>query len=374
MKILSIIDSDKAYGKERANLEVCHIMKENGAELVLLINKIADYSIREEASCYQYHEILFPRNLGGRRRWWMYVWAFLLTQFSVYRILRAEKPDFILLPTEIALTYLFIPLSFTKARKVFRCGDSPLVFRKYGIAARIYGWLWRNLILKQIDIVVCNAKFIQSQIADAGRVPNQYDALIYNYPPERKINSDSAEYPFHDDVVRIGFMGRIVDDKGVRELIQAVRQINKDKNRVVAYICGDTSVDRKYSDELFKIADENTKFVGLVRDLDKFYRNVDIVAIPSVYPEPMANVVTEAKYHKKAVIIFNIGGMPEIVEHKKTGYICSDVSVDSLAEGIKFYLDNPDIVKVHGENAYKSIDELGLTKESYTEKWLKVFS
>ena len=144
-------------------------------------------------------------------------------------------------------------------------------------------------------------------------------------------------------------------------------------------LAGNTSHDLIYYNQILKYIEENhlgefISFIGKLNNTEGFYEEMDLIVSPSVYEEPLGNVLVEAKFHHKASIIFNRGGMPEIVEHLRTGYICSDVSVDSLAEGIKFYLDNPDLIKVHGENAYKSIEELGLTKESYTEKWLKVFS
>lgn len=374
MKLFSIIDSDRAFGKERANMEVDHIMRERGADVRILINSIADKSIREEICGFQFYEIPFPRNIGGRKFWWRYVRNFILTQFYIIKLIRKEQPDYILLPTEIALSYLYFPLHFTKAKKIFRCGDSPLIYRKQGVITSVYGFLWKKFILKQIDIVVSNALFIQNQIAESGRELCDKDALIYNYPPIRINKTDNAVYKFHPGILRIGFIGRIVEDKGVRELVYAVRQLNEKKERVVVYLCGDTTVDKKYGDELFNISDSNIEFIGLIKDLEKFYENVDIIVIPSIYPEPMANVLTEAKFHRKAVVIFNLGGMPEIVKHKHSGYICPEVSIQSLVEGIKYYLDNPGLIKEHGENAYRSIEELGLTKENYTEKWMKVFS
>ena len=218
------------------------------------------------------------------------------------------------------------------------------------------------------------------QMIESGYKLKAKDTVIYNYPPERVIIDDKAIYANHKGLTRIGFMGRIVPDKGVLELCQAAIKLYEEGYIAAYYLAGDIPYEGEYYKTINDVIEQYPKvkayihFVGNVNNLDIFYQNIDVVCIPSVYAEPMANVVTEAKAHHKASIIFNRGGMPEIVEHLRTGYICSDVSVDSLAEGIKFYFDNPDLVKVHGENAYKSIEELGLTKESYTEKWLKVFS
>lgn len=373
MKVLLVIDSDKAYGKERANLQVARILQENSIEVKLAINTIADKSIINEIGPFDSVKIPFPRNLKGKIKVWKFIKAFFQTKKLFLKLLKETNPNYILIPTEIALTYLYLVLRRTNAKVVFRCGDSLLIYRKKGLAATAYSILWKNIILRRIDIVVCNAKFLQDQFLRFGSKLVQKSIIIYNYPPVREVYSDNVDYNHSNKTLRLGFIGRIVPDKGVKELVEAVLKINKDSKQVTAYIGGDTSANKDYSEFLFKFADESIKFVGEINDLEKFYKNVDIVAIPSIYPEPMANVVTEAKYHKTPVIIFNLGGMPEIVEHKKTGYICSEVSVDSLVLGIKYYLKNRNLIKEHGENAYQSIEELKLTKENYTKKWLQVF-
>lgn len=374
MKVLLVIDSGKAYGKERANLQVARILKENNVDIKLAVNRIADESITNEIGIFDSVKVPFPRNLKGKMRIWKFINNYFHTLVLFKRLVQKEHPDYILIPTEIAFAYLYFALRYTTAKIVFRCGDSLLIYRKRGLIAYVYGILWKNLILNRIDVIVCNARFLQRQIISSGRKQNQRDTVIYNYPPYREKILDSVVYNQGHCILRLGFIGRIVPDKGVRELIEAVLKVNNGHEAVATYICGDTSVDKKYSESLFKIADKSIKFVGEINDLEKFYANVDIVVVPSIYAEPMANVVTEAKYHKTAVIIFNQGGMPEIVEHKRTGYICPKVSVDSLAEGIEYYLKNKDCIKEHGMNAYRSIEELKLTKEEYTTKWLQVFS
>lgn len=374
MQVLLVIDSDRAYGKERANLQVARILKENGIDVKIAVNTIADKSIINEVETFDFIRIPFPRNLTGKRRVWKYMRAYFQTLVLFNRLIKTIRPEFILIPTEIALTYLYIVLRTVSTKIVFRCGDSLLVYRKHGIIATLYGYLWKKIILKRVDIVVCNARFLQQQLIESGRKPSSRDVLIYNYPPYREMSSDNVCYDHNSQTLKLGYIGRIVSDKGVKELVEAVIEINKNGESVSAYICGDISIDIEYSESLFKIADKSIRFVGEINDLDKFYANVDVLVVPSIYAEPMANVVTEAKYHKTPVIIFCLGGMPEIVEHKRTGYICSQVSVDSLVNGIEYYLKNKDLIKVHGENAYRSIEELNLTKANFANLWLQVFS
>lgn len=379
MKVFSIIDSGGLYGKERANLQVAHILQDAGMDVTLLVNSI-NTEVREEIECFKSINIPFPRRLKGKFLFLRYLKAFYLTNILIRRLLESEKPDFLLVPTEIELTYLYFTLHKSPVKVIFRCGDSPLINRKRGVNSLIYGYIWRKFILKRVDVVVCNAVFIQNQIVKSGRINNVKDKLIYNYPPVRTIIEDNIVYQELTGGVRFGFLGRIVEDKGVRELVDATFDLAKKGFNIKTYIGGGYGERTEYINSILNMIEQNAEpnkpvqILGLVKDMHKFFQNVDVVVVPSIYAEPMANVVTEAKFFRKPVIIFNQGGMPEIVSHMNDGYICDDVSIECLEEGMKYYIMHPEFVITHGENAYDSIERLGLTKQSFTRKWLEVFN
>lgn len=379
MKVICIIDSSDLYGKERANIEVARVLKSNGYDVKLLINTIATSSIREEIQDFEVMELPFPRNIEGKYRPFKFLKAFLISNILLRKILKVEKPRYLLLPTEIAITYLFPTLWSSDVQIVFRCGDSPLIERKNGIFAKLYGYFWKNILVNRINKLVCNAIFIQKQIRKSGRRENINDALIYNYPPMRLSIKDGVAYRQIIGALRVGFMGRIVADKGVLELVKAVIECNKKGMKTVAYIGGNPNVDKEYTSLVYKILEENPKFseyiqfVGNVKDIDAFYNNIDVMAIPSVYPEPMANVLTEAKMHHCLSIIFKLGGMPELVEHKKNGYICNKVTSAALADSFAYYNQNRDEIIKQGEEAYCSISYLKLDYDNFVKRWLAVF-
>lgn len=379
MKVICIIDSIDLYGKERANIEVARVLKKHGYDVTVVINARALLSVREELYDFDTIDVTFPRNIEGKHRIWHYIVAFYKANREFRKILQRLNPHYVLLPTEIAIAYLYPSFRNSDAKIVFRCGDSPLVFRKKSVTATIYGWLWKNILIKRVDKLVCNAKFIQNQIKDSGRTYNPEDALIYNYPPERISVDDGIEYKQTVGALRVGFMGRIVCDKGVSELVEAILECNKKGYKTIAYIGGNPNVDPKYTSRIKQILKDNPQyasciqFVGNVKNIDAFYDNVDVMAIPSIYPEPMANVLTEAKMHHCLSIIYNLGGMPEIVEHKKTGFICDEVSVKNLTESFIYYNENKEEIYKQGEAAFKSIAYLNLDYDCFVNHWLYVF-
>jgi len=142
------------------------------------------------------------------------------------------------------------------------------------------------------------------------------------------------------------------------------------------FIAGDLDYDTQYSYELISLVNNSSFansfiFMGELKDVISFYESIDVLCVPSIYNEPLSNVICEAKVYKKPSLILNRGGMPELVEHLMTGYICEAPS--DLFKGLKFYIDNPLQCKIHGENAFNSIDKLSLGEVYFSEKWNNVF-
>ena len=175
-----------------------------------------------------------------------------------------------------------------------------------------------------------------------------------------------------------GFIGRIVPEKGVKELLEAMLILKVNGKKISLLIAGDPLVDKPYADELYSIIknnnlEQNVNFVGKINDVASFYKTCDVICIPSIYEEPMANVVAESKSYHKPCIIFNQGGMPEIVKDKVTGMVVNEVSVEGLSNAMAYYIDNPNEVLKQGEEAFLSIKKLNLDYSHFVAKWLSVF-
>lgn len=212
---------------------------------------------------------------------------------------------------------------------------------------------------------------------DSGRIDKGRDQLIYNFPPIRKNIKDNV-LKINKNGIVFGFIGRIVPEKGVKELLEAMSILKVNGKKMSLLIAGDPLVDKSYADELYSIIknnnlEQNVNFVGKINDVASFYKTCDVICIPSIYEEPMANVVAESKSYHKPCIIFNQGGMPEIVKDKVTGMVVNEVSVEGLSNAMAYYIDNPNEVLKQGEEAFLSIKKLNLDYSHFVAKWLSVF-
>jgi glycosyltransferase involved in cell wall biosynthesis len=122
--------------------------------------------------------------------------------------------------------------------------------------------------------------------------------------------------------------------KGYGLLIKALQQImNKESDLVMCAIGAgnDNSMQIENLFELGHIADEKLMSVA--------YSAADVFVIPSL-EDNLPNTVIESLLCGTPVIGFPIGGVPEMIQHEENGYICSEVSIESLAFELQKFLLN----------------------------------
>ena len=77
------------------------------------------------------------------------------------------------------------------------------------------------------------------------------------------------------------------------------------------------------------------EFLGFKADPRPYYAAADWHFAPSICKEPLGNVVQEAKQMKNPSVVSNNGGLLELIEHGKDGFILNDVNAKELASTIK---------------------------------------
>jgi glycosyltransferase involved in cell wall biosynthesis len=123
-------------------------------------------------------------------------------------------------------------------------------------------------------------------------------------------------------------------------------------------------ISYKYNIELVTIAKQGQfnikyKFLSIPflhseKELVELYNSVDLIAVPSKidnYP----NVALEAIFCGKPVIGFDLGGLSEIVYHKKNGYLAKPFDIDDLADGVEFLIKNNLDIKYCYKNTMQNV-------------------
>lgn len=123
--------------------------------------------------------------------------------------------------------------------------------------------------------------------------------------------------------------------KGYTYLVEALAKLD-DKEVLLCAIGSNTHLSNSQIPciELGRIEDERLMSVA--------YAAADVFVIPSL-EDNLPNTVGESLCCGTPVISFNVGGIPDMVQDGTNGYLCPEISVDSLKQTIEKFLDNPAI-------------------------------
>ena len=163
-------------------------------------------------------------------------------------------------------------------------------------------------------------------------------------------------YPSDDNGVRFLFVGRIMKDKGIEELLEAIRKLHNANKKIVLDIVGDS--DEDYSTLLKQAEDEGAIILhGVQSDVHPFYKACHCTVLPS-YHEGTPNVILEASSTGRPVITTNVPGCRETFDEGITGFGCEAKSAESLFAAMKKFLELPQEKRAEmGINARKKMEK-----------------
>ena len=167
------------------------------------------------------------------------------------------------------------------------------------------------------------------------------------------------------------YIGRLVKEKGVHYLLQAMNKLSKEIELHIIGAGTEEAFLRKYA-EANNL--NNVKFLGFKNreEIKEEYQNCIATVLPCNWFENFPTTNMESFIHGKPVIASNIGGIPEQVEHNVTGLLFEPANVEQLKNCILNYWNNLDIVIEHGKNAYKKATSL-YTEERYYNELMQVY-
>ncbi|GGZ70434.1 glycosyltransferase family 4 protein [Algibacter mikhailovii] len=294
----------------------------------------------------------------------------LKSLYALYKILKLEKPHIVHTHTPKAGTIGMIASRLANVpHRLHTIAGLPLVeatgFKRfilnnvekltYSCATKIYP---NSFGLKKI---ILNEKFTkESKLKVIGQGssngidtshfdPNLYDKTLKKQLKE-KLNITENDFIFI-------FVGRLVGDKGINELVEAFCEINKTFNNTKLLLVGaeEKKLDPLLPETTNKIkANSNIIETGWANDVRPYLAISDVLTFPS-YREGFPNVVMQACAMELACIVSDINGCNEIIKQGLTGFIIPKKDTNSLYDALVSVLSKKEQILEMGLLSRKNI-------------------
>jgi glycosyltransferase involved in cell wall biosynthesis len=237
-----------------------------------------------------------------------------------------------------------------------RCLKNSLV---YSTAASIEAYIhnYLNIYKKNVDLFLFSSVFMAKKTEEFwGK--DSFEWSILKNPFE----SNQFEYsPEYEDYCI--FFGRLIDEKGVDILIEAMKHIPQCNLKIV----GNGPDEEQLRNNAKNL--NNVEFLGPKwnDDLNLILKKAKFVIVPSTWHENFPYVILQSFALGKAVIGTNRGGIPELVKDGEYGLIYDALNPIELSEKITSLWNNPEIFTEMGRKAKNFMNNEFNDKNFYNE-------
>ena len=286
----------------------------------------------------------------------------LISFFRLIQVLRKEK--FVIVHThtpkasfigQITAKLTGTPIIIRTLHGFYFHENTNPVVRRIFILLESFASNFSDLILSQNREDIDTA--IQEGICDKDRIEFLGNGIdIERFNPLTINRSDISKVSGELDLVKdkkvIGFVGRLVKEKGIYELIQAAKIVKQSIDDIQFLIIGPVDYDKKdaVTPEIAKEQGVSDYFIftGYQENMPLLYSLMDIFVLPS-HREGFPRSPMEASAMKIPTVTMDIRGCREVVDDGKNGLLVPLGDVQALAQAIVRLLKNPLEAKKMGE-------------------------
>jgi glycosyltransferase involved in cell wall biosynthesis len=196
-------------------------------------------------------------------------------------------------------------------------------------------------------------------------IPNPIDTR--HYRPKDKISArKKLQLPLDKKIVLFAAVKTSDKRKGTDYLIEASRLMKQHTDNVLFLIAGNNGKD---IETRFALPTQSIGYVA-PENMPEIYNAADVFVTPSLQ-ENLPNTIMEAMACGTPCIGFRIGGIPEMIEHLKTGYIAEYKNANDLANGLFWTLFEADTETLSANAREKTVKTYA--QEIIAEQYKKVY-
>ena len=211
--------------------------------------------------------------------------------------------------------------------------------------------------LEQADLVITPSAFIKEEFVAHGFSGNRILVSGNGTRPLEGYTRSPTEG------LRFGYIGTVQKHKGVHVLVEAFNHIDLvDDPSVELTIFGDPLIAPDYYAQVRSMArNPRIQFPGMFdnAEVGRILSGIDVLIVPSVWPENSPVTIHEAHLAKIPVIASRIGGIPELVQDGKNGFLFTPGDAEDLLSKISLFREDRSLLERLRANIgpVKSVEE-----------------
>ncbi|SER60180.1 glycosyltransferase family 4 protein [Salisediminibacterium halotolerans] len=144
-------------------------------------------------------------------------------------------------------------------------------------------------------------------------------------------------YPADASVTRFLFLGRVMEEKGIRQYLEAAKTITARHPETEFHVVGGGETAERIALKRFETAGVIT-YHGETDDIRPYLETAHCTVHPTMYPEGMSNVLLESAASARPLIATDRAGCREIIDAETTGYLVTPADSESLSAAIEQFL------------------------------------
>jgi len=188
-----------------------------------------------------------------------------------------------------------------------------------------------------------------------------FDLKKFQTNTDEKRNEFVGEYAILEDEICIGIIGRLTDIKNHDMFFDVInRTVQTVNNKVRVFIIGGGELEKELKIKAKQIEQDNSQltitFTSWIKDIDVPLARLDIVCLTS-HNEGTPVSLIEAQASNVVVLSTNVGGVKDIVDEGKTGYIIDDFSVSDYVDKLTELINNKEKRTFMSQNGWNYVKD-----------------
>ncbi|MQL52325.1 DUF1957 domain-containing protein [Desulfofundulus thermobenzoicus] len=247
--------------------------------------------------------------------------------------------------------------------------------------------LMETRLTREADVVICCSNYMAEEVTRLFGLNGDKVKIIANGVDPANLttgrDTEAGCENLYGREPNIVFLGRLVPEKGVQVLLEAMPTVLGEVKDARLLVAGRGPYEEYLKSRAAELEiSSSVEFVGFVDDVgrNRLLEKARVAVFPSLY-EPFGIVALEAMAARVPVVVADTGGLQEIVEHGVDGYKVPPGRADMLAHYIIQLLRYPDLAAEMCRQAWRKVLTLydwkyiaAETREVYCQAVERVFA